>query len=60
MMKIKIIEAGNNLYHQKDHCDHCGRQFVNPYEDEGIQICARTEDVTLCEECYRAAGNSVY
>ena len=60
--KIEIVEAGVDSDHQTDHCDWCGVKFEHSLDDdkyEGIRTCTHTEYVTLCEKCYRNAGNKV-
>jgi hypothetical protein len=57
-MKIEITEAGVGEGHPKDSCSFCGYIFLNK-EEEAISTCTHTEYVTLCDECYKKAGNSV-
>jgi len=55
-MKVKIIEAGVGEGHPKKECSFCYKKLK---KDEGIATCTKDEYVTLCEECYKKAGNSV-
>ena len=55
--EIVLEEAGVNLNHQDDCCDHCGKKFEN--KDDAIKTCSYTQYLTLCDECYRKAWNSV-
>jgi hypothetical protein len=59
---ITVAKVGVDPGHQTDHCDYCNKKFEHPvdHEDyEGVQTCTHTAYVTLCEKCYRKAGNSV-
>lgn len=56
--RMTLIEAGVDPSHQIDHCDYCGKKFVEP-AFEAHPTCTRTKYVTLCERCYRQAGNTV-
>lgn len=55
-VEITIESAGVDPAHQTSKCDHCACQLVG---DEGIQTCTQYRHVTLCEECYKKAGNTV-
>lgn len=68
-IKIKIVEAGVDSNHQAEYCDHCGKKFESILIEEDGEIfeeypdmnktCSHTEYLTLCNKCYRKAGNSV-
>ena len=60
-MNIEIVSAGVGPGHPKDKCDWCNKpekKDENGYSDL-IATCTHTEYVTLCEKCYRKAGNNV-
>ena len=53
---MQIEEAGVDQNHQISKCDHCNKKLKT---DEGIRTCSHTEYLTLCQECYKKAGNTV-
>lgn len=53
----EIVSAGVDPNHQTTQCDHCGHVFEEG--EERTATCTQKEYVTLCESCYKKAGNSV-
>ena len=56
-IRVTIMEAGVGEGHPKMECSWCDKKFEDP--DEGIATCTQTEYVTLCDDCYKKAGNRV-
>lgn len=56
-----IESAGVGPGHPKEECDRCGKQAVKDIDGytDLVATCTATEYLTLCEGCYRKAGNSV-
>ena len=55
---IEIVEAGVDPAHQTDHCDCCWEHGKFNSIDL-VKTTSHTGPLTLCQNCYNKAGNSV-
>ena len=54
-MKIEITQPGDNV--ERENCSFCKKEFEE--DEETLNTCTHTENVTLCRSCYNNAGNNV-